>query len=276
MIEVGDHPWGVLAHPDGTTVYVANAHTETLSIIDTATNTVIETVLLGDGSRGDDHHVKGLALSPDGSRLYVTHMHADILTVLDTATNTVIDSVSFRDDGCEPRGICKHLHQLAVSPDGATLYLSFFFQEEVAVVDASTLALIDVVPVGDGDPGMNQGDGPKGLSLTPDGRRLYVALQFDNSVSVINTATLTVVNEIAVGPRPVADGLFMAITPRSSSNVGGAANGVTPDVAVCHNVSTGQRVQIPLQGTLSWNCTAQGLVVGPGDRIEQLFSGVAR
>jgi YVTN family beta-propeller protein len=47
------------------------------------------------------------------------------------------------------------------------------------------------------------------VAITPDGTRAYVANRFSNTVSVIDTATNTVLSTIPVGPLP----LWVAITP---------------------------------------------------------------
>ena len=46
------------------------------------------------------------------------------------------------------------------------------------------------------------GHGPKGLALSPDGRRLYVANRTGDTISVIDTAERRVTGTIALaGPR---------------------------------------------------------------------------
>ncbi len=66
--------------------YVANAGRGNVSVIDTATNTVVATVLGGAGS-------KGVAITADGALAYVTNAGSDNVSVIDTATNTVVAKV---------------------------------------------------------------------------------------------------------------------------------------------------------------------------------------
>jgi YVTN family beta-propeller protein len=61
------------------------------------------------------------------------------------------------------------------------------------------------------------GNGPVGVAFTPDGSKAYVANQFDNTVSVIATASNTVVATIDFGTSPIAFGIF--ILPRFASLV---------------------------------------------------------
>jgi YVTN family beta-propeller protein len=75
--------------PDGSKVYVANSgsfNPSTVSVIDTATNTVSATVPVGNGP-------VGVAVKPDGSKVYVANEGANTVSVLDTATNTVIATI---------------------------------------------------------------------------------------------------------------------------------------------------------------------------------------
>lgn len=57
--------------------------------------------------------------------------------------------------------------------------------------------------------------------------------------------------------------------------VGGSVSGLNPLGATCRNRTSGQTVSIPLQGGTTWDCEAAGLVVAPGNRIEQQVRGVA-
>jgi YVTN family beta-propeller protein len=73
-IAVGLHPCAVIANTPGTRVYVANANSDTVSVIDAARNLVIETISVRPPQAtifGSSPN--GLALSEDGSVLYVAN-----------------------------------------------------------------------------------------------------------------------------------------------------------------------------------------------------------
>jgi len=75
--------------PDGSKVYVANTgsfNPSTVSVLDTATNTISATVAVGNGP-------VGVAVKPDGSKVYVANEGANSVSVVDTATNTVIATI---------------------------------------------------------------------------------------------------------------------------------------------------------------------------------------
>jgi len=61
--------------PDGGHVYVTNQHTGKVSVIDTATNTVITTVSVGSSQYE-------VAVSADGGRAYVTNYGSGSVSVL--------------------------------------------------------------------------------------------------------------------------------------------------------------------------------------------------
>ncbi|MFT4941369.1 MAG: YVTN family beta-propeller protein [Paraglaciecola sp.] len=219
-IAVGDHPWGILADPEGDFVYVTNAHTETLSIIDSATNTIDGDYNLGDGcDTGVDNHPVGMIKHPTQEILYIAHMHASKLSEFDLTTRTITRQVDMSIGEC-PDLICKHAHGLTITPDGSTIYATLFFSSEVAVVDTASFSVTTLIPVGESE------RGPKGIDISPDASTLYVANQFDDAVYVIDTASQTVVQTIPVGSGPIAFGKF--IGPSSVVDVSPVIATVTP------------------------------------------------
>lgn len=86
-IEVGLHPSGMALSPDGTQLYVANANSDTVSVIDTGNDIVSKTL----GVKPMDTLPFGsapnaLALSPDGETLYIANGGNNLLGVLDLAS----------------------------------------------------------------------------------------------------------------------------------------------------------------------------------------------
>ena len=177
-------PLGVAINPAGTRVYVANALSNNLSVIDTSTNTVVGAPI----AVGSTPY--GVAFNPAGTRLYVTNLTSGTVSVIDTANDTVVGAPI--PVGFEPIGV-------AVTPDGARVYVAN--AGTVSVIDAAAGAAI-------GSP-IAVGTGAVGIAVTPDGSRVYVASQVSNTVSVIDTTTNTVVGTIGVGLSPSAFGQFI-------------------------------------------------------------------
>jgi YVTN family beta-propeller protein len=80
-----------------TRAYVTNRSDNTVSVIDTATNTVIATIPLGTFA-----FPHGVAVTPDGLRVYVVNSALGTVSVIDTATNTVVTTISV---GSNPFGL---------------------------------------------------------------------------------------------------------------------------------------------------------------------------
>ena len=66
--------------------YITNQRSNTVSVIDTATNTVSATIPVG-------VNPVGVAVNPGGSKVYVANLSANTVSVIDTATNTVIATI---------------------------------------------------------------------------------------------------------------------------------------------------------------------------------------
>ena len=96
--------------------YITNATSNTVSVIDTASDTVTATVPVGNGPTG-------VAINPAGTRVYVANLLSSNVSVLNTATNTVIATVALPNG---PTG-------LAINPAGTRLYVGN--NDAVSVID---------------------------------------------------------------------------------------------------------------------------------------------
>jgi len=93
---------------------------------------------------------------------------------------------------------------MAISSDGATLYVAAFGSSEVAVYDTATLENDTFVPSA-GDQVPVSGGGPTGLVLDEARSQLYVMTRFDNAISVLSTATGAELAHTAVfNPEPAS------------------------------------------------------------------------
>jgi len=180
--------FGCTAIHSQTRAYVTNNADNSVSVIDTTSNTVIATIPVGNSP-------SGIAAAPDGSHVYVRNQNEETISVIDTANNTAIPiTISGLFGGGIP----------AVSPDSKSVYLPSEILDTVIVLDTATNAVKATIPVG---------AQPHAVAFTPDGSRAYVANQFSSDVSVIDTATMTVTGP----PIPVNNARFLqlelAVTP---------------------------------------------------------------
>ncbi|WP_239696425.1 MULTISPECIES: IPT/TIG domain-containing protein [unclassified Streptomyces] len=82
---MGVLPQGITLSPGGARAYVANRGSDTVSVIDTATHTVVENIGVGAGPTG-------LAVFPDGTHAYVVNAEANTVGVI--ATTVIPDQGS--------------------------------------------------------------------------------------------------------------------------------------------------------------------------------------
>jgi YVTN family beta-propeller protein len=134
--------------------YVTNFADDTVSVIDTSTNSVITTIPVG-------NEPFGVAIAPDGGSVYIGNYRSESngpgsVSVIDTADNTVVDTV--------PLG--SWTTAMVMNSAGTTLYVASDEGSVVYVIDVATPAVTFTIPVG---------DRPNGLAIHPDGTFLYTA-----------------------------------------------------------------------------------------------------
>lgn len=190
-IEVECEPTSIAIAPDGKLAYVASPVSDTISVINTATDDVTETIALPNGG-GISH----LAVSPDGLRVYATVRAQQSLVVIETSTNTVLDPAI--DVGFDASAI-------AVSPDGRQIYATDAGASGgVAVIDVAAGTVMATIPVD---------NHPSAVAFSPDGVFAYVTQAGINAedsftVSKIDTASAAVLGEpVEVGNFPTSVGI---------------------------------------------------------------------
>ena len=118
-------------------IYVPNRDSDSVSVIDLDTNTVVETIFLGAFSG----RTAGVALE-DATKLYITQQYRNSVAVIDTSTNTVIKEI--------PVGLVPL--DLTISPDSTTVYVSSFVSDQVHAIDTATMTIVDSVSLPGGTP----------------------------------------------------------------------------------------------------------------------------
>lgn len=176
--------------------YVANFGSNTLTVIDTASNTTIATIAVGTGPQG-------VAVNASTNRAYVTNSGSNSLSVIDTNSNTVLATVGV---GAGPTGI-------AINPATNRAYITNKNNSTLSVMDTTNYTVIATIAVG---------SGPLSVALNPATSRAYVTNSNSNNISVINTANNSFVATIPVGLAPQGVALHpaanRAYVANSSSN----------------------------------------------------------
>jgi YVTN family beta-propeller protein len=190
-VAVGSAPQGIVVTPNTNFVYVANGGSLSLSEIDAKSNTVAATIPLT-VSPG------ALAITPDGSKLYIGNYYANSVSVVDTASNTVTSTVSLSEGPS----------YLAVTPDGSDVYVLCNYQQGsgiVAIIDTETNQVLSTT--------INVGGFPQSLVFTADGNTAYEVNDNTTDVSMIDTASKTIVSTLPT-KQQFAGGL--ALLPNSA------------------------------------------------------------
>ncbi len=128
---VGANPAGVVVNPAGTRVYVTNYSSNSVSVLDTASNAVTATVAVGT-------HPVGVAVDPTGTRAYVANQSGNTVSVINTASNTVIVAVTV---GAFPVGV-------AANTSGTRVYVTNYSSNTVSVLDTASNTVATTVAVG--------------------------------------------------------------------------------------------------------------------------------
>jgi len=176
-IAVPRGPHGLVVTPDGRKVYVSSDGASTVSVIDTAADRVVASIDVG----ANPH---GLAVSGDGSRVLVLGWGSNRALVIDTATDRAIGEVPV----AQP-------HNGTLSRDGRTAWVASQQQGATALVrlDLTIWKEVARVPLD---------KTPRGLELSPDGRRVFFTLAGVNAIQVLDTANNRIATQIPVGASP--------------------------------------------------------------------------
>ena len=252
------HLWILLAMPlaaSTSLIYILNNAGTTISVIDPATDKVVQTI-------GGIEVPEAAHFSPDGSRIYVTNGSDHFLDVLDRKTGKSIKRVP----------ISGHPNDLAVTPDGKRVLICISETPgALDIIDTTSLVKIKTIPMKSrmhdivvtedgkyavaGSPqgqfaaffdlrteelaGMmdfDQGVMPLAIENAPDGsgRRLFIQLNQTNGFAVIDFAKRQEVTRIKLPDEPRAfssagapshgmgvapDGKTIWVTSRRSNSV---------------------------------------------------------
>ena len=131
---VGPRPRDTAFTPDSSRAYVTSENGASISVVDTATHTVVA----DNSAHRRERETHGRRCVPGRTALYVSTGRGGSVVALDTATSKPVGSVAV---GTRPWG-------LALSPDGARLYTANGPSNDVSVVDTATLSLVTKIPVG--------------------------------------------------------------------------------------------------------------------------------
>lgn len=184
-VPTGDSPHEVVASADGKTAFVANYGAQkpgnSLSVIDIETRKELRRVDLSPLFR--PHGIQEL-----GGKIYFTSETNRIIARYDPAENKVDWMMGTGQNAS---------HMIVVTPDQKRIYTTNIASDSVTAFEFQnvppTTSKITHIPVG---------KHPEAIDISPDGTEVWVGLNAEGAVDVIDTATNKVKEKVALGERP--------------------------------------------------------------------------
>lgn len=206
-LQVGANPLDMAITPDGDRAVVVSGGAPSISIIDTGTRQVVDTLSLG------GRQLSAVEIDPDGSVAYLTSFTTDEVVVLDLFDLELAATIPVGDGPTD----------LAVAPGGNDLYVVNATDASVSIVDLFGLVEVDTIL---GTPG----DGYRYITLDPSSPFIaYVTA--DEYVWVVQVS-----DAFEIDRAFVSQGRPERVVARSDGLLFVALSGASPGVGVLENV----------------------------------------
>lgn len=241
-----NQPYTVTINAAGTKAYVTNSNSTTITIINTATNTVTGII---DGFDGPS----GMVITPSGDRAYVNNYggpegvksgNGKTVRIVNLTTNSIIGAPI--TVGLAPAAI-------TISPDGAFVYTINYETGNpgtgtMSIIQTSTNKVVGTI---------GGFSGPFAIALTSDGNYAYVTNFGSNNfspvgttVSVVNLRSRAIVKTIKVGTQPsgiaiTPDGRFAYVTNYNTLYLGPNFTLLTPGPGIVNIIDIATNKVLP-------------------------------
>jgi YVTN family beta-propeller protein len=212
IIPVGTFPSSIAVNENNNKVYVSNYGSNSITVIDGTTNTVLSTI------SDINYNPYRVAIDSHTNMVYVTA--ANTLVVIDGSTDKIQSIIQL--SRFDPNGI-------AINPIDHRAYISHDFTNSISVVDTLENKLVDVLTVG---------DRVFGLDVNPNTNLLYVSNL--GGISVLDTLTNKILSRIPtntyvsqVTVNPVTNKIYAVNSNSNSTSViDGKTNKITNIIEV--------------------------------------------
>ena len=176
VIEVGSVPKHLAISQNDSLLLVSNWVSSDVSVIDLEQEKEIKRIHVGP-------HPRGIALNAQGDLAYVAIMGSNRVAKIHLEN----DSVSYINHiGKAPRS-------LILSDHDSTLYISLNSEQSVKKLNIHTGESIRC----------KTGGGPRSMTLSPDGKSLYVVNYFDDQFTKIQTDSMKVIAAVPTAAKPI-------------------------------------------------------------------------
>ncbi len=215
LAPIGKLSRAMVLSKDGKRIYLVGNGANFLSVMDLGTKKIIATVNHEPSQPvpadcdwhdcGQDRGAHAVALSPDEHFAYVSSMMDNDVTVVDLQQNKIVASIPLEH---APRSI-------KVSGNGQRAYVLNTRSNSVAQLDLASNKAIGSPLVLQGGALQHSFFAPSDLWLANDDKELWVANPVTNALSVVDTATMKVKQELALGDENLFRGGFFS--PKTST-----------------------------------------------------------
>jgi YVTN family beta-propeller protein len=256
LAPAGSQPVALAVNSSTGRVYVANAASDNVSVIDAANSAVIATIPVGRAPHG-------VAVDETANRVYVANSASNDVTVIDGESNEVVASLPV---GKEP-------WDLAADPDTGRVFVSNRTSGTVTVINGRYNLRIGTVSVG---------DPPTGVAMNADTRRVYVASGGSGHLSVIDGVSTLLIATLPLAGGSSAEAWGVAVDSGSnrvyvaaSAGAGDAAAGTIQVIDASKNSLIGS-IAIPGPAEALAVDSTSGRVYAGGSSDDRLWVVDAR
>jgi len=231
------HIAGLATNADGTLLYTVNNQTHekndfrgSVSVIDVATDKVLKNIPV-DGFP--------LAVVNAGGKLFVTSERDGLVTVVDPEAGSVVGKIQ---TGVLPA-------YLKLSKDASNLYCSNSGSDTISEIDVASMKVKRTILVRPAVFRGLPGSTPLGMDLSPDGKRMFVAMGDLNAVAVVDLTKGELEGYLPAGWYPTS----VAVTQNGDRLFVANAKGVkvrNPNGSPVRNITRNQYGASILEGTV--------------------------
>jgi DNA-binding beta-propeller fold protein YncE len=179
QVALDPRPDGIALDPAGRVLAVSSLESDRIALVDLATRRQTASV----ASLATPHH---LAFSGDGRRLYVANLGANRVTEIDVAAGAIARQFEPAPADADLGGV----GNLAILPDGRRALAAFGGGSELALIDLNQGTALRRVPVG---------ELPWHAFATMDGSRILVPYRGEDTIAVLDGATLREIARVPAG-----------------------------------------------------------------------------
>jgi 6-phosphogluconolactonase (cycloisomerase 2 family) len=181
----------VTVSPDGKHVYATGAWDNAVAVFSrnaiSGALTFVEAQVNGDGGVDGLWYAEHVTVSPDGKHVYAAGNYDNAVAVFSRDSSTgALTFVEVVRDGVDGVDGLAGVLEVVTSPNGESVFAAGYDDDAVAMFsrDPVTGALTFKGAIHDGASGADGLDGPRSVTMSPDGRHLYVAGSDEDAVAV--------------------------------------------------------------------------------------------